>query len=86
MRRPRKVLRRGQRSRQEESELDEQKHFVEMLEELAPLLNELPRGISQEILGSLMGISRLLRDLDAAKSELERRLALIEAEQIVAER
>jgi hypothetical protein len=57
-----------------------------MLEELAPLLNELPRGISQEILGSLMGISRLLRDLDAAKSELERRLALIEAEQIVAER
>jgi hypothetical protein len=33
-----------------------------------------------------MGISRLLHDLDAAKSELERRLALIEAEQIVAER
>jgi hypothetical protein len=55
-----------------------------MMEELAPLLNELPRGISQEILGSLTGISRLLRDLDAAKSELERRLALIEAEQIVA--
>ena len=57
---------------------------MEMLEELAPLLNELPRGISQEILGSLMGISRLLRDLDAARSELERRVALIEAEQIIA--
>ncbi|HJX38971.1 MAG TPA: hypothetical protein VJ714_10235 [Anaerolineae bacterium] len=57
-----------------------------MMEELAPLLNELPRGISQEILGSLMGIFRLLRDLDVARSELERRVALIEAEQIVAER
>jgi len=66
--------------------LNEEDDFVEMMEELAPLLNELPRGISQEILGSLMGISRLLRDLDVAKSELERRLALIEAEQIVAER
>lgn len=55
-----------------------------MLEELAPLLNELPRGTSQEILGSLMGISRMLRDLDVARSELERRVALIEAEQIVA--
>jgi len=31
-----------------------------------------------------MGISRLLRDLDVARSELERRVALIEAEQIVA--
>lgn len=66
--------------------LKEQDGFVDMLEELAPLLAELPRGVSQEILGSLTGISRLLRDLDVAKSELERRVALIEAEQIVAER
>jgi len=66
--------------------LNEQDGFVDMLEELAPLLAELPRGVSQEILGSLTGISRLLRDLDAARSELERRVALIEAEQIVAER
>ena len=55
-----------------------------MMEELAPLLNELPRGISQEILGSLMGISRLLHDLEVAETELERRVALIEAEQIIA--
>jgi hypothetical protein len=66
--------------------LNEEDDFAEMLEGLAPLLNGLPRGISQEILGSLTGISRLLHDLDLAKSELERRLALIEAEQIVAER
>lgn len=57
---------------------------MEMMEELAPLLAELPRGTSQEILGSLTGISRLLRDLDVARSELERRVALIEAERIVA--
>jgi hypothetical protein len=63
--------------------LNEQDGFVDMLEELAPLLAELPRGVSQEILGSLTGISRLLRDLDVARSELERRVALIEAEQIV---
>jgi len=66
--------------------LNEQDGFVDMLEELAPLLAELPRGVSQEILGSLTGISRLLRDLDVARSELERRVALIEAGQIVAER
>lgn len=64
--------------------LNDQDDFVEMLEELAPLLAELPRGVSQEILGSLTGISRLLRDLDVARSELERRVAIIEAEQIVA--
>ena len=63
--------------------LNEEDNFVELLQELAPLLNDLPRGVSQEILGSLMGVSRLLRDLDVARSELERRVALIEAEQIV---
>jgi hypothetical protein len=64
--------------------LNDQDNFMEMMEELAPLLAELPRGTSQEILGSLTGISRLLRDLDVARSELERRVALIEAERIVA--
>ena len=59
---------------------------MEMMEELAPFLAGLPRGVSQEIVGSLMGIFRLLRDLDVARSELERSVALIEAEQIVAER
>jgi hypothetical protein len=54
-----------------------------MLVELAPLLSELPRGHSQEIVDSLTGISRLLGDLEVAEQELERRLALIEAEQIV---
>jgi hypothetical protein len=57
-----------------------------MLEQLAPLLAQLPRGASQEIVESLMLISRLLHDLEVAETELERRLALIEAEQIVAER
>ncbi|HUS70061.1 MAG TPA: hypothetical protein VM075_04700 [Anaerolineae bacterium] len=54
-----------------------------MLEELAPLLAQLPRGASQEIVESLTVISRLLRDLEVAETELERRVALIEAEQIV---
>jgi len=53
---------------------------------LAPLLSQLPRGPSQEIVDSLTGISRLLGDLEAAESELERRLALIEAEHIVSAR
>jgi hypothetical protein len=63
--------------------LKEGDEFAELLEELAPLLAELPRGASQEIIGSLTGISRLLRDLELARSDLERRLALLEAEQIV---
>jgi len=54
-----------------------------MLEELTPLLVELPRGASQEIVGSLSEISRLLHALELARSELERRVALFEAEQIV---
>ena len=54
-----------------------------MMVELAPLLSQLPRGHSQEIVDSITGISRLLGDLEVAEQELERRLALIEAEQIV---
>ena len=50
---------------------------------MAPLLAQLPRGASQEIVESLTVISRLLRDLEVAETELERRVALIEAEQIV---
>ncbi len=64
--------------------LNQEEHFVRMLEELAPLLAELPRGASRDIVGSLTGIARLLDDLDVATSELERKLALIEAEEIVA--
>jgi hypothetical protein len=56
---------------------------VELLEELAPLLIDLPRGVSQEIVGSLSGIARLQHDLELAVLELERKLALFEAEQIV---
>ncbi|HUV73747.1 MAG TPA: hypothetical protein VMW79_05535 [Anaerolineae bacterium] len=66
--------------------LKDQEHFVEMLGELAPLLAELPRGLSQEIVKSLAAISRLLNDVELAEFELERKLALIEAEQIIAER
>ena len=64
--------------------LKQEDHFVRMLEELAPLLAELPRGASRDIVGSLTGIARLLDDLDVATAELERKLALIEAEEIVA--
>ena len=64
--------------------LNQEEHFVRMLEELAPLLAELPRGASRDIVGSLTGIARLLDDLDVATAELERKLALIEAEEIVA--
>jgi hypothetical protein len=63
--------------------LEGEDNFAAMLEELAPLLAGLPPGASQEIIGSLTGISRLLHDLELARSELERRLALVEAEQIV---
>ncbi|MGB3905221.1 MAG: hypothetical protein WBB22_09880 [Anaerolineae bacterium] len=66
------------------SSLKEHDHFAQMLEELAPLLSELPRGDSQEIVRSLTGIARLLDDLDVARAELERKLALIEAEKIIA--
>jgi len=55
-----------------------------MLEELAPLLSELPRAASQDIVRSLTGIARLLDDLDVARAELERKLALLEAEEIIA--
>jgi len=51
---------------------------------LAPLLAQLPRGASQEIVESLTVISRLLHDLEVAETELERKVALVEAEQIVA--
>jgi hypothetical protein len=56
-----------------------------MLEELAPLLADLPREASQEIVESMSSVARLKRDLSLARSELERKLALLEAEQIVAE-
>jgi len=55
-----------------------------MLEKLTPLLAELPRGASRELVGSLTGIARLLDDLELARSQLERKLALIEAEEIIA--
>ena len=51
---------------------------------MAPLLAQLPRGASQEIVESLTVISRLLHDLEVAETELERKVALVEAEQIVA--
>ena len=66
------------------SNLKEHDHFAQMLEQIAPLLSELPRGDGQEIVRSLTGIARLLDDLDVARAELERKLALIEAEKIIA--
>jgi hypothetical protein len=57
-----------------------------MLEELAPLLAQVDRRSSQEIVDSLTAISRLLHDLEVAEKELERKVALVEAERIVAVR
>jgi len=54
-----------------------------MLEELAPLLAQVDRRSSQEIVDSLTAISRLLHDLEVAETELERKVALVEAEEIV---
>jgi hypothetical protein len=54
-----------------------------MLEELAPLLAQADRRASQEIVESLTVISRLLHDLEVAETELERKVALVEAEEIV---
>ena len=56
-----------------------------MLKELAPLLAGLPRGASQEIVESLSNVARLECDLDLARSELESKLALVEAEQITSD-
>lgn len=67
-----------------ECPLKEGEHFVEMLAELAPLLTDLPRGSSQEIVNLLSNIARLEHDLERARRELERKLALFEAEQIIA--
>jgi len=53
-----------------------------MLEELTPLLGALPRGASQELVRSLTAIARLFDDLDLARSELELKLALFEADEI----
>jgi len=64
--------------------LNEGEYFVEMLSELAPLLADLPRGSSQEIVSLLSNMARLEHDLERARRELERKLALIEAEQIIA--
>jgi hypothetical protein len=63
--------------------LNEGEYFVEMLSELAPLLADLPRGSSQEIVSLLSNVARLEHDLEEARKELERKLALFEAEQIV---
>jgi hypothetical protein len=66
--------------------LNEGEHFVEMLAELAPLLADLPRGSSQDIVCLLSNIARLQHDLERARGELERKLALSEAGQIVGKR
>ncbi len=63
--------------------LNEGEYFAEMLSELAPLLADLPRGSSQEIVSLLSNVARLEHDLEEARKELERKLALFEAEQIV---
>ena len=70
--------------------MQESKDLHQVVEELARLLNQLPAGrrwiVKQEILGSLNRIVQLLANLEAEKSELERMIAILEAEAIVADR
>jgi hypothetical protein len=70
--------------------MEERKDFHQVVEELARLLNQLPPGrrwtVEQEILGSLNRIVQLLANLEAEKSELERMIAILEAEAIVADK
>jgi len=49
--------------------LEPKEHYVQVLEDLSPLPTEPPRGLSQEIVGSLAGYAH--------------QLALVEAEEIV---
>jgi len=62
--------------------------FHQVVQELAQLLSQLPPGarwtIRQEIFGSLNRIVQLLANLEAEKSELERMMAVLEAEVILA--
>ncbi len=61
--------------------------FQDIVQELARLLDQLPPGVRwttrQEILGSLNRIVQLMANLEAERSELERMIALLEAEAIV---
>ncbi len=67
--------------------MQEREDFHQVVQELARLVNQLPIGmrwtIRQEILGSLNNIVQLLANLEAEKSELERMLAVLEAEAII---
>ena len=69
--------------------MEEREDFHQVVQELARLLNELPPGkrwiVKQEILGSLNRIAQLLANLEAEKAELERIIAILEAEAIVAD-
>jgi hypothetical protein len=64
--------------------------FHLLIQELTQLLNELPPGASwtvrQEVMGSLHRIAQLLANLEAERAELERMIAILEAEAIAAGR
>jgi hypothetical protein len=70
--------------------MQEREDFHQVVQELARLVNQLPIGmrwtIRQEILGSLNKIVQLLANLEAEKSELERMLAVLEAEAIITDK
>ena len=69
--------------------MEEREDFHQVVQELARLLNQLPPGrrwtVKQEILGSLNRIAQLLANLEAERAELERMIAILEAEAIVAD-
>ncbi len=67
--------------------MQEREDFRQVVQELARLLDQLPPGArwtaTQEVLGSLNRIVQLLANLEAEKRELERMIAILEAEAII---
>jgi hypothetical protein len=70
--------------------MQERDEFHRVVQELARLLKQLPPGkrwtVRQEILGSLNRIVQLLASLESEKAALERMIAVLEAEAILADK
>lgn len=68
--------------------MDGRTDFHLVIQDLAGLLAQLPPGarwtMQQEILASLNRMAQLLANLEAERAELERTVALLEAEAIIA--
>jgi hypothetical protein len=70
-----------------EINMQESIDFHQLVQEIGRLLDRLPPGsrwtFKQEILGSLNRIVQLLANLEAERSELERMIAVLEAQAII---